>query len=222
MSSNNIITPLFLAERVLRIAHKGDIPRDTELKIEDVLPMILDSANKILKADLFENWGAEGGKSVSSHFIHKWRQVPVQKLERGGQNFIDLPSGYVSLPHNMGIYRVAPDTGDMYKDEAMIPVSTDQMDIYRGILGKMQKNWVFYPENGRLYFHKRCGKTLCEEEIYYVQVSLVNTLGEIGDETPIQCPPEYHGAIVAEALDLISKTYGIRRDSLNDNNSDNE
>lgn len=219
------VTPRYLAQQIIRLAETGNQSRDSQLTERDVLPLVVNIANKVLKEEMYRmRQDDDGSKTMASHFVQTFRKVPVKKLNKGNVNFIELPGDYALLPYNEGVRRIAPYTPDnpLIGDKAMIPVQHEELDIIGPIVGSMQKQWVYYVEGNKAYFYKRCGKTLCEEDIEYVSVTLVVVLGDIDDDSPLKMPPELRIDIITGVLDILQVTYGINqvKDSVNDNNQD--
>lgn len=221
----DIVNPKQLAQRIIRLSNRGNDTRDSQLHVKDVIPLVIDAANELLKADVYNTRNTEAGKGVSSHYIQTFRDIPVKKLtatKANSQNFIDLPSRYASLPNGEGVLSIKPSTGNIYVDKAMIPAQSNEMEILGPIVGSVQKQWVYEVENQKVYFFPKCGKTLCESDIQYVTAKLVVILGDISPNTPLQVPPEMIGGIITRVLEIIAGTYGIKstKDNINDNNPD--
>lgn len=104
----------------------------------------------------------------------------------------------------------------------MIPINQGEDFMFGDILGNMQKKWVYFLQGDEAYFQKKCGKTLCESGIQYVDVTMVTIIGDISMDTPLNVPPELHHDIVLGTLELLGSTYGIKqvKDKVNDNNPD--
>lgn len=220
------VTPLYLAQQIIRLVESGDQSRDSQLTEREVVPLVVNVANKVLKAEMYRmRQDDNGSKTMAGHFVRTFRNVPVKELVKGGENFIDLPADYAMLPYNEGVRRIAPYAPDnaLISNKAMIPVQHEEMDILGDIIGNMQKQFIYYVEGDKAYFYKRCGKSLCEEGIKYVSVSLVVVLGDVDENTPLQAPPELRIDIITGVLDILQATYGIDqvKDSVNDNNPDN-
>lgn len=222
----NQVTPRKLAQRIIRLDERGNQSRDSELDDREVVDIIMDVANKLLKINMFQERQGNLNKSVPAHYIHTFRKVPL-KIKTSttiadSVNFITLPAKYASLPHNAGVRFIYPDTDNFYKNEPMIPINQGECFMFEGLLGNMQKKWVYSLEGDEVYFKKRCGKTLCEAGIQYVNVVLVTIIGDISMDTPLNVPPELHLDIIEGSLALLGSTYGIKqvKDKINDNNPD--
>lgn len=212
----SLTTPRILAQRIIRLMSKGDKTRDFSFDERDIIPIIIDIANRVVKVDYFQFKDQELTKAVDSHYIQTYHNIDVKVNTVTGQNFIDVPAPYVNLPYNSGVQRVAPLTDSAYKNRAMIPVQASEMDIFGDILGDMQKQWVYEVQGNRIYFHKRCGNTLCEEDIKKVSVTLVVSIGNISADAPFPAPPDTHEQIIRETIELLS--LNIIKDKINDDN----
>ncbi len=219
---NSLVTPRILAQRIIRLSKRGNQSRDSELEEKEVLAIIVDISSKLLKANIFTERQGSLSRTVPSHYIHTFRKVPVKIKTNGGVNFITLPAKYASLPYNAGVRFIFPSTDDPFKNKPMIPVQSGEIHILEPVLGKMQKQWVYFVEGDEVFYEKRCDKTLCEFDIKFVDVTLIVILGDISPDTPLNVPPELHHDIVLGALDLLGPTYGLQqhKDKINDNNPD--
>lgn len=216
------ITPRFIAQQIIRLAEVGDQSRDSELTEREVIELVINSATKLLKEEMFRlRQSPDGLKTIPAHLLNTFRKVPVKKLNVDGDNFIELPGDYSSLPLNEGVRRIAPNSTNPHEKKAMIPVQHEEMDLLGDIVGSMQHQWVYYVEGSRAYFYKKCNKTLCESNINYVDVTLVS-VGEIYEDEPLNAPPEIRLDIITNVLDILQVTYGISevKDSINDNNAE--
>jgi hypothetical protein len=90
------------------------------------------------------------------------------------------------------------------------------MDVLGDILGSMQKQWVYEVQGTKAYFHKRCGKTLCESGIKKVSATLVVTIPDLAPDTPFPAPPETHADIITAVVERLSMI--PVKDQVNDNN----
>ena len=215
----SITTPRILAQRVIRLMSKGDKSRDYSYDERDIIPIIIDVANRIVKVDYFKFKDLELTKAVDSHFVQTYNNVDVKINTVTGQNYIDLPAPYVSLPYNSGVQRIAPMTDSPFLNRAMIPVQASEMDVIGDIVGNMQKQWVYEIQGNKAFFHKRCNKTLCESDIDKVSVTLVVSIGDLNPNTPFPAPPDTHEQIVSEVIQLLS--LNAIKDKLNDDNPNN-
>lgn len=212
----SLTTPKILAQRVIRLISKGDKSRDYPYDERDVMPIIIDVANRIVKVDYFQMKDAELTKATDSHYVQSYNDIDVKINKVTGQNYIDLPAPYVNLPYNSGVQRIAPLTDSAYINKAMIPVQSSEMDVLGDIIGSMQKQWVYELQGSKAFFHKRCGKTLCESEILKVSATLVVSIGDLAPDTPFPAPADMHSQIIQEAIQLLSLQ--VHKDKLNDDN----
>jgi hypothetical protein len=212
----NITTAKKLAQRVIRIMSQGDKTRDYSFDEREVIEVIVDVANRLLKLEYYQTKDQEITKAVSSHFIQTYNGVDVKINTVTGQNYIDLPAPYINLPYNMGVQRIAPLTDSPAQNKAMIVVQANEMDILGDILGSMQKQWVYEVQGTKAFFHKRCGKTLCDADIKKVSVTLVVSIPDLAPDTPFPAPPDTHEQIITESIQLLSVVQ--YKDKINDDN----
>lgn len=212
----NLTTPRKLAQRVIRLMSRGDKPRDYSYDERDVMPIVIDVANRIVKAEYFQFKDQELTKAVDSHYVQTYNDVDVKINKVTGQNYVDLPAPYVNLPYNSGVQRIAPLTDSAAKNKAMIPVQASEMDVLGDIIGNMQKQWVYELQGTKAFFHKRCKKTLCEAEIKKVSITLVVSISDLAPDTPFPAPPDTHQQIITEAMQILALTQV--KDKINDDN----
>jgi hypothetical protein len=212
----NITTARKLAQRAIRIMSRGDKTRDYSFDEREVIDAIVDAANRIVKVEYYQTKDQEITKAVDSHYIQTYNNVDVKINNVTGQNYINLPAPYVNLPFNMGVQRIAPLTDTPSRNKAMIVVQANEMDILGDILGGMQKQWVYEVQGTKAFFHKRCGKTLCEDEINKVSVTLVVAIGDLLPDTPFPAPPDTHDQIIMDAIQMLSVAQ--LKDKINDDN----
>ena len=219
---SNLVTPRILAQRIIRLGERGEQPRDSQLEEREVIDIIIDAAYKLVEPRMYRERGEENTKAVDSHYLFTFLRQPVKIRTSDGRNFLEIPAEYASLPWNAGVQSIRPNTENEFVNIAMIPVNSGDLDIYKDIIGSMQKQWVFEVEGNKAFFRKRCRATLCEEKILYVDITLVTLLGEIAPDKPLQVPREVHFDIVQLALELLGPTYGLKqeKDKINDNNPD--
>jgi len=211
-----LTTPRILAQRVIRLMSKGDKPRDYSYDERDIIPIVIDIANRLAKASYFQLKDVELTKAVDSHYIQVYNGIDVKINKVTGQNYIDLPAPYVSLPYNSGVQRIAPLTDSPAKNKAMIPVQSSEMDILGDLLGNMQKQFVYEIQGTKAFFQKRCGKTLCEAGLKKVSVTLVVSISDLAPDTPFPAPPDTHDQIINEAIQMLS--LNVLKDKINDDN----
>ena len=145
------ITPRFIAQQIIRLAEVGDQSRDSELTEREVIELVINSATKLLKQEMYAlRQSPDGLKTIPAHLIRTFRKVPVKKLTVGGDNFVELPGDYASLPLNEGVRRIAPNTDNPYEKKAMIPVQHEELDVLGDIVGIMQNQWTFFVEGDKV------------------------------------------------------------------------
>ena len=198
-----LTTPRTLAQRVKRLISKGDESRDFAYDDRDIIPIIIDVANAIIKRDFFQFRDQELTKASDSHYVQTYNNVDVKINKVTGKNFIEHLATYVYLQGNMGVQRIAPLTDNVFSRKGMIPINANEMDIFEPILGEMQNQWVYEVQGDKALFHKKCGKTLCEAGILKVSVTEVVSIPGLEADTPFPAPPENHIEIVEEARRIL-------------------
>jgi hypothetical protein len=221
---SNLVTPRKLAERIIRLASKGNQPNDSQIDEREVIDIIIDKSNAIAKREflLARN---EGIRVPDTHYIYTYRGIPVQVMDDFAKtNFVQIPTKYASLPYGAGVQVIWPETeNEEINDDEFIPIMPGYEQVYKEIIkNSVQKQFAYMVEGDKAFFRKRCGETLCDRDILYVKMRIVVILGDLLPDDPLQVPPEFHDEIVTETLRLLAGSYEIPavKDKTTDNNPD--
>lgn len=169
------------SEKILRILNGGNVPRDSKFSEQDVQYMVRDTAAKLVKGEWF-NERNEGGKVIDSRYVVTFRAIDVAVDSATNENYIFVPvKSYIRLPNGAGLQSVRPDasgtnTRRSKKAEyrAFIPIPHRFEDIYWQLPAASLENvfgWMVRKD--RIYFTKRGGKTLIQDDISKVVVDVV-------------------------------------------------
>src|SRR5688500_5455907 len=97
-----------IAERVIRGLSGGDIPSDSPYKMEFVVADVRDALREDLKLEVLQRRsGREDDRTPVTQYIATYLNLAVQEDSVTKRAFITLPSSYMSLKHNKGIYWIA-------------------------------------------------------------------------------------------------------------------
>lgn len=212
-----------LALQTIRLLEGGGRVVDGDYDERVVMRHIRQAVASQIKAD----WVASrefGDLNVGAQMIGVFRGCEVQEdTEYEGRNYINLPGAYVNIYNGKGIQRVRPQTKSPSKNRAMIPINPFDMDLYEAIesgIEVLRGQFCWEPSRDRIYFTEKNDKTLLDEGIKKVEVTMVtidpNTVGD-NDNYPI--PQDMEQAVIAQVLQLYGYTGQEVDDMLNDNNS---
>ena len=211
------ITLRKLANQVQRILEGNALTRDSKRDERVLMTHVRQATHVVIKGEWF-NARKEGEKIVSSQYIAKYEGIEVKVDPVSKENYIDTPAEYVSLPKDMGIQRVDPQTNIANLNKAMVPIPTNGMDIFGPLAaGKLESRFGFIPRREKIYFTRTKGKTLKDYSINKVDVDLVVISPiDVDPDDPYPIPPELEQVIIQETIKLL----GIQTmpDLINDNN----
>jgi hypothetical protein len=206
-----------MAQMVIDRLSGGDPSQDSHLDERVVIRYLRMAADGICAGQIAQAW-TNGQRTVDSHYIATFNDIVVS-AGTGGRNYALIPSyGYISLPNQTGIQRVAPLRADGSYGPAMIPINPNEMDIYGSITENiLGKQWYYEPDRGRVWFGKRDGKTLLQAEITKVQIKVVTLDPQsVGSDDPIPIPPEVQLQIIGQVIELLQVQVPV--DEIDDNN----
>ena len=136
-----------IAEQAQRIIKGGSITDDVEVTTDELEVYVDQAFGQLMYQNYFEN-KMEGEMPVNGSFIYSFIQDVKCDTVRD-KYYVDIPSTYVNLPNNIGIFHVSSP-----KDESMtyVPVPTNFYSMTRGLLiGDLEGEKGYYIENTRLW-----------------------------------------------------------------------
>jgi len=132
-------------------------------------------------------------------FIYSFKNLNPVKDEEVDMWYIDIPSTYVGLPHEMGINQVSYMKG---QDSAFVRIGAAGWGIYSGLksstMGGLQ---VYQTENTKMYFPK-----MTDLEVGPILLKLSVALDAIDVDEEINIP----GNIVDTIIGMVLQRYGAK------------
>jgi hypothetical protein len=202
-----------LSSQVLLLLTRID--KDLQIDRREVMDALRQGAMKFMKQDYFETL-KNGQRFIDPHYVAKFKNIPILKdSTRFDKNYVELPTQYVSLKNNEGVQRVWPVTEEEEDYIEMIPVPDGAEEVYRNLTvnDALIGVWTYSLQRDRLYFGKKNGNTLLEEEISNVDIDIVVISPvDVGDEDPFPLPVEYHFDLIVSVLEVFSPNQERVRD----------
>lgn len=213
-------TPKYLANQLHRIISKGDVVVDTPYDIRDLILLVKQVANEMIIGEWSSSYQL-GQRTVDEHFVATYKNQTV-KVDANGDNYIDIPVNYVNLPNHTGIQRIIPENTSSKFYKALIPIPPYAMDIYASLpAGALEQQFGFMPGREIIKFTKRNGRTMLDELLDTVEVSLVVIAPEdLGDNDYIPIPSNLEYTLLKECLRILGVSEEKVKDELLDDNTE--
>jgi hypothetical protein len=203
-----MITLKVIAEQVKRMLEGGDPSDDSQLDIREVGLAVQQVRNEIISAKI-ENAINKGRLTLDGAYLTVFNNIPIQYDSNRDVFYSDIPFQYASLPHDMGVYRVAL-MQDRFNDFVRIPSGGafmfNSMETFR------ETNHKLYELKGSRIEY--LDVTLKNKEVLIEGVALVEDFEEDND---IGIPADIQAMVVARSVELLSTQKQIPQDKVNDN-----
>ncbi len=177
-----------LSEQIRRLYSRGIDREDTSPRIDDreIKLYVVQAINMLIKAEI-----ANIGENVDS-------VLGTYELSREGSSphfYVTLPVIPISLPKNMGIWRVYQ-SGCPWNP--YIPLKHGDFDIAQGTPAQYLETYVGYYQDGkRIYFTKDPTATVTAKLV-------VNDPAKISDTEVLPIPPEMEGMVIEQVIAKLS------------------
>lgn len=213
------VTLKYMAQQVIRMLSKGTPSKDSRLDERE----IAESLRQELASSVYDKWyEAKKNKweTINPRLLSTFT-LPVSIDTSEKANYVSVGVPYIHLPDGTGIWSVRPVTTKSAINKAMIPTRPQEMDVYYGTITKaLEGQFSWFALDDRIYFTKRWGKTLLDEGVKNVLVTLVTVANEnIGITDVLPISPEQRKTIVDATLQKYASLMGIMPDEVNDNSS---
>ena len=203
-----MITLKAIAEQVKRILEGGDPSDDSQLDIREVGLAVQQVRNEIISAKV-ENAINKGHLTLDGAYLTVFNNVPIQFDSNRDVFYSDIPFQYASLPHDMGVYRVAL-MQDRFNDFVRVPSGGAFM--FNGMETFRETNHKLYELKGSRIEY--LDVTLENKEVLIEGVALVEDF-EVDNDIGI--PADIQAMVVARSVELLSTQKQIPQDKVNDN-----
>lgn len=194
-----------LAHEVIRLLSSGTPSKDSNLNKDYIIAELRQAIHFRIKGDYFQQKN-DGSSDVSYHYIATYPDLPVLFDEDKNRCYIDMPSYAILLPGGLGIQEVRPQTGDIEKDVAMIPIMPHEFELFRSLsvgLEVMIDQFCWEPDRSKIWFTEANNETLLEAGIETVGMkSVVIDPADVGDDDVLPIPPELELTVMQDVLQL--------------------
>lgn len=202
-------TRSIIAEQAQRIIQGGDVNNDVQVTTDELEIYVDQAFGNFILQSYYQN-REEGEHALNGTFIYSFVQE-VKCDDDRRRYYCVIPSTYVNLPNNMGIYSVSP-----IQDEfnTYVPLPTSFASLTRGTLvGDLQGNKSYFVENTRLYLHNL-------EESDVPKKLLIKLAGGIqtdDDGLEVDIPLNYQSELVRMCVELYFSSRQTPKDQVTDN-----
>jgi len=203
------MTKYLLAEQIQRILLADYANRDNVLTIQELMVSVSQEYAQVVKLNWFQGKN-DGVSEIEGVFVYTFKNRPVLKDEDTGRYYSEIPSSYLSLPHELGIRMVAEMKGD---SQPFIRVPLTYLALTRNLtsITNMGRSG-FYVEGKNIYF---VNYNKAEKVMFKLAIALEET--DADDE--IQIPPDIQSQIIDKVLTKYGYTKQIPIDNTNNSNS---
>lgn len=201
-------TRYIIAEQAQRIIVGGTPTADNEVTTEELLIYVDQCFGKLMTRNYFEQ-KTEGDTVINGAFIYSFVEDVLHDVIRD-KFYIYLPSTYVNLPSNVGVYSVSP-----VKDEfnTCVPVPTNFLALANNleVLG-LEGRMGYYIEANKLFLFNT-------EHCPAPENLLVKLVGGIQDtlSPDVDMPLDLQAELVTMVVELYRFEQAAEKDITNDN-----
>lgn len=184
---------LKISEQIISIAGKGSI--------QEIAEAVRNAYAYVAKKQWWENY-AEGNNEVDGSGLYVFNNLSAQLDTDQGRYYVELPSRYLTLPHEMGISFVGYTDA---QDQGFIRLPPGTLGLFSGLksfgMGGRQAHTV---EGGRIYFDKMTKATSVGPITLKLSIA-VDTV-EVDEELNIP------STMVNEIIDLVMSQYQYKKE----------
>jgi hypothetical protein len=210
----------FLSQLVIRRLSKGLQSKDSRLDEREIAEALRLKLSSAVKGQWYEG-KKMGEQTANPRFIGSYT-VPVVNDATEKKNCIEIPVPYMFFPDGTGLWSVTPVTNNVAINRAMIPVTPEQMEIYRGTATYgVEGQFTWYALGDKIYFSKRWDKTLLENNVKNVLLKMVVVAPDsVGMTDILPISPDQREEIVSAVVADYAQLLGIMADEKNDTSTE--
>ncbi len=196
-------TKSILAEQIQRLYARfldKDNPSDV-IDIREVKLLVNQSINKVLKLQVAESFKA-GLVDVPKCNLIQYSNCGVTQDSSNNRAYIQLPAIPLTLPMDMGIWSITPNSGAM---TPYIPIPSQDVLVFQGTnLSYLEGKIGYYVQGKRVYFTKDITLT-ANGSVSGVTVNLlVSDFSQLTDNEMLPISPEVESTVIDDVLQTIS------------------
>jgi hypothetical protein len=203
-------TKFSLAEQCLRILSGGDVSKDSEIQIREVMLAVSQARDFLVRQELWQLL-ALGEVDISGEYITSFEDVAVKKDVNKNLFYSDIPAEYINLPRDTGVYQIS-----LMQDQfnSFVPVSASFLSMYRGLAAQnLNGRKGYFVEKGKVYYTG----LESSDNVEKVLIKLVVASSEIDEDDVFPIPADKELEVIRMAVQMYSMEKQIPNDQLNDN-----
>jgi len=201
-----------LADQCLRILSGGDITNATDTQIREMMTIVSQARDYIVRQELWQLIQMADTIDIPGEYITSYDDVEVVLDNKRNITYSILPSKYLNLPRNLGVYQVS-----LMKDQwnAFIPVSPNFRSLYNNLgASGLEGRIGYWVERGKIYYQ---GMEL-SDNIGEVSIKLIIASDEVDDEDEVfPIPVDKEMEVIKLAVEMYRAQRQTPSDELNDN-----
>jgi hypothetical protein len=192
--------------------YAGNSGAARNITIQELMIAVNQSFASAVKANWFNNKN-EGISEIDGAFVYTFKNIPIQKDTDLDLFYSDLPSSYVSIPHELGIQMIA----FMHsQSQPIIRVPNGFQALSRGLaVGNLECRNGFYVDGARVYYMH----VDSQEAEKPVLMRIAVTLDSLEDDTDINIPPDVVDYIIQGVLQKYMPEKAIQQNDANNENA---
>lgn len=175
---------------------KDDVKNSVDRR--ELFPLINQVANELL-ATIMQAGVKSGGINIPSGTLATYGNCEVSS--DNGRYFVTIPVYPMSLPRNIGVYSIVPQSGSPLVDGTpYIPITQEDWDLLSiadiNDSGMLEGQTAFYVEGKKAYFTK--------QPTSVVKIKLIiSDPSLIGDSDPYPVTPEIEAALIERVVNIL-------------------
>ena len=205
-----MITKYALAELALRRLSGGDISKDSEINIREMMLAVSQARDFVVRQELWQLL-AMGEVDIAGEYITTYEDVAIHKDDKKNLYYSDIPANYINLPKDMGVYQIS-----LMQDQfnSFVPTSSTFFSMYRGLLSQdLGGRKGYFVEGKRVYYTNMASADDIEKALF----KLVVSSSEVDEDDIFPIPADKEMEVINMAVQSYLQMKQIPNDQLNDN-----
>lgn len=208
-------TKLSLSEQIMRMLSSFDRSRAEQVDQREVIILIDQFVNEKASSDYFATLKISKDKSPNASDVTTFFNVEVKFETDTDRTYCDLPSTYIKLPDDRGIYSVCPmkDMADQFiaiRPNSIWAYGSSHASFLSGSKG-------YYPEGGnKIYFDQNLLQLTPPISKLMIKEFIASS-SSISNTAPYPISLEEEKYVVLEVFKLLAGVNMMPHDKVNDN-----
>ncbi len=210
-----------MAKQVQRLWSKGNPNRDFPYEGREIERVIRDKMHFEMKGEILTFRSTGNSWEINENYLATFI-LDVKISEEFGENYVDIPAAYMSIPGHRGFQSCRPWVKDKRLRQDMIILTPDMSSIIESLpAGSFEGLFACELAKGKVIFLENCGKTLIESGISKVRIKIVSMDPRAVDsDEQLFLPPEMRGAVVQATAEFFGPGMSIPKDQVANLNPD--